>query len=94
MRYDWKSEIEYAEGSKQFFEEIDRRFFRSVKPFMPWKKIPFDNLIPFDELKNKNVLEIGVGIRGGNHEVQHTRDYEHRSRSKCGSKGTVTHERS
>jgi hypothetical protein len=27
---------------------------------MPWKLIPFDNLIPFDELKCKNVLEIGL----------------------------------
>lgn len=62
MRYDWKREIEYEEGSKRFFGEIDRRFFSNVKLFMPWKHIPFDNLIPFDELKHKNVLEIGVGL--------------------------------
>lgn len=62
MRYDWKEDVEYEEGSKRFFEEIDRRFFGNVKPFMPWQRIPFDNLIPFDELKHKNVLEIGVGL--------------------------------
>jgi ubiquinone/menaquinone biosynthesis C-methylase UbiE len=62
MRYDWKKSIECEEGSRQFFEEIDRRFFCTVKPFMPWKHTPFDNLIPFDEIKHKNVLEIGVGL--------------------------------
>ena len=62
MRYDWKDGVEYAEGSKQFFEEIDRRFFGNVKPFMPWQRVPFDNLIPFEELKHHTVLEIGVGL--------------------------------
>ena len=62
MRYDWKDDVEYEEGSTRFFEEIDRRFFSNVKPFMPWKRIPFDNLIPFWNLKHKNVLEIGVGL--------------------------------
>ena len=28
---------------------------------MPWKKIPFDPLIDFDSLRDKDVLEIGVG---------------------------------
>jgi ubiquinone/menaquinone biosynthesis C-methylase UbiE len=62
MRYDWTKDIEYQEGSRRFFDEIDSRFFNAVKPFMPWKRIPFDTLIPFDELKHKYVLEIGVGL--------------------------------
>jgi len=33
--------------SRPFYEEIDRRFFDTVKRFMPWKKIPFDNLLDF-----------------------------------------------
>ncbi|UZR28745.1 class I SAM-dependent methyltransferase [Methylococcus mesophilus] len=61
MRYDWNQEIGSTEGSKAFFDEIDRRFFETIKRVMPWKEIPFDNVIPFDELKNKRVLEIGVG---------------------------------
>ena len=61
MRYDWKEELNYKEHSLDFYKEIDHRFFASVKEFMPWKKEPFDNLIPFEELKNYDVLEIGVG---------------------------------
>ncbi|MCX7177141.1 MAG: class I SAM-dependent methyltransferase [Proteobacteria bacterium] len=62
MRYDWKEDVEHTEGSKEFFEEIDRRFYGNVRPFMPWTRIPFDNLIPFEDLKHKSVLEIGVGM--------------------------------
>ncbi len=62
MRYDWNQKVTYEEGGKEFFDEIDRRFFGNVRPFMPWKRIPFDNLIPFSELKHKKVLEIGVGL--------------------------------
>lgn len=62
MRYDWNQEIASDEGSKQFFNDIDRRFFEASRAGMPWKKIPFDKLIPYDELKNKSVLEIGVGM--------------------------------
>jgi ubiquinone/menaquinone biosynthesis C-methylase UbiE len=61
MRYDWKDEVGHEEFSKPFFDEIDKRFFENVAEFMPWKKIPFDNLIPFDALKKAKVLEIGVG---------------------------------
>jgi ubiquinone/menaquinone biosynthesis C-methylase UbiE len=28
---------------------------------MPWRKVPFDAVIPFDDLRAKDVLEIGVG---------------------------------
>lgn len=62
MRYDWREEVGFEEGTKEFFEEIDRRFFVNVRPFMPWKRIPFDSLIPFEDLKSKSVLEIGVGM--------------------------------
>ncbi len=61
MRYDWKGEIPYEEFSKEFFAEIDRRFFSLAALYAPWKKIPFDVLIDFDSLKDKDVLEIGVG---------------------------------
>lgn len=62
MRYDWNQGLAAVVGSKHFFDEIDQRFFGAIKAVMPWREIPFDNLIPYDELKNKTVLEIGVGI--------------------------------
>ena len=61
MRYDWKEEISVEQGSKEFFDEIDRRFFNDAKCGIPSKAIPFDSLIPFDDLKKQVVLEIGVG---------------------------------
>jgi ubiquinone/menaquinone biosynthesis C-methylase UbiE len=61
MRYDWKSRIPHAEFSPEFFGEIDRRFFAEARRFMPWRKTPFDALIPFDHLGAARVLEIGVG---------------------------------
>lgn len=62
MRYDWREKIGFAEGTKEFFEEIDKRFFMNVWPFMPWRRIPFDSLIPFEDLVSKDVLEVGVGM--------------------------------
>ena len=61
MRYDWKDGIPHEEFSKEFFEEIDRRFFSAVELYAPCKKIPFDWLLDFGSLRTKDVLEIGVG---------------------------------
>jgi SAM-dependent methyltransferase len=76
MRYDWKNSIQFAEFSKEFYAEIDRRFFDAVALYAPCKKIPFDWLIDFDSLKEKDVLEIGVG--NGSHAqllAQHSRSF-------------------
>ncbi len=61
MRYDWKKKIPYEEFTREFYQEIDSRFFSIVKDFMPWIKVPFDPLIDFESLSRKDVLEIGVG---------------------------------
>ena len=61
MRYDFTEELGASEFSREFYERIDERFFSDVWTYMPWKKIPFDPLIDFDTLGNKDVLEIGVG---------------------------------
>ena len=61
MRYDFTEKIQYREHSAEFYKEIDQRFFASVIQFMPWTKKPFDNLVDFENLRNKHVLEIGVG---------------------------------
>jgi ubiquinone/menaquinone biosynthesis C-methylase UbiE len=61
MRYDWATKIAHPEFSKDFYEEIDRRFFDAASEYLPWKSIPFDRLIDFAELRDKDVLEVGVG---------------------------------
>jgi ubiquinone/menaquinone biosynthesis C-methylase UbiE len=61
MRYDWSQEIACPEFSREFYEEIDRRFLSNVRAYMPWKRVPFDPLIDFDSLRDQDVLEIGVG---------------------------------
>ncbi len=61
MRYDWRDKLDAAPGSAAYFAEIDRRSLSSVRQFMPWCTLPFDAVIPFDQLAGKDVLEIGVG---------------------------------
>jgi ubiquinone/menaquinone biosynthesis C-methylase UbiE len=61
MRYDWSKKIGRPEFSKEFYEEIDRRFFAAASEYLPWKTIPFDRLIDFAGLQDKDVLEVGVG---------------------------------
>jgi ubiquinone/menaquinone biosynthesis C-methylase UbiE len=61
MRYDWKDGIPYEEFSKEFYIEIDKRFFDAVELYAPCNKIPFDWLIDFAALQTKDVLEAGVG---------------------------------
>ena len=62
MRYDWKEVVGYREFSKEFYEEIDKRFFGNAKEYLKDKSaLPFSELIDFDNLKNLDVLEIGVG---------------------------------
>lgn len=61
MRYDWRETLADPTGSEAYFKEIDRRFLAAAKAFMPWREIPFDAVIPFEELRDKDVLEIGIG---------------------------------
>lgn len=61
MRYDFSDGVAASEFSKEFYQEIDARFFSDVRTFMPWTSIPFDPLIDFHSLRDKDVLEIGVG---------------------------------
>ena len=61
MRYDWREAIPFAEGTKEYFDQVDSRFLESVRHYLPWHRYPFEQLIPYDELRNLDVLEIGVG---------------------------------
>lgn len=65
MRYDWLhgelDRIPYPEFSKEFYREIDQRFFLNANEYLPQINVPFDRLIDYKGLETKNVLEIGVG---------------------------------
>ncbi|MEY4964916.1 MAG: hypothetical protein RL274_499 [Pseudomonadota bacterium] len=61
MRYDWRDGLASDKATADFFGEIDRRFLFSVQKFLPCRTTPFDALIPFEKLGDKDVLEIGVG---------------------------------
>lgn len=61
MRYDWNEGIAAKEHTREFYEEIDRRFFYDASRYMPSRKLPFDEIVPFDWLPQWDVLEIGVG---------------------------------
>jgi ubiquinone/menaquinone biosynthesis C-methylase UbiE len=61
MRYDWREGIAATDQSPDFFAEIDKRFFDAAQVYLPWRKLPFETLIDFQGLRDKDVLEIGVG---------------------------------
>jgi SAM-dependent methyltransferase len=76
MRYDWKDRLAPPEFSREFYQEIDRRFFEDAQHYMPALQRPFDRLVPFAELGGCDVLEIGVG--SGSHAqliAPHCRSY-------------------
>ena len=76
MRYDWRDQIPYPEFSKEFYQEIDQRFFDDAEKYLPTNSIPFDQLINFETITDQNVLEIGVG--NGSHAqllAEHAKSY-------------------
>lgn len=62
MRYDWLESVSYREFSKEFFQEIDRRFFENADDFATRHGRHFDRFIDFNAIEGKDVLEIGVGM--------------------------------
>jgi 2-polyprenyl-3-methyl-5-hydroxy-6-metoxy-1,4-benzoquinol methylase len=60
MSYDWHRTLPAPEGTRQFYEEIDRRFFSSSSFYRG--NTPFERYIPFDRLGGARVLEIGCGL--------------------------------
>jgi SAM-dependent methyltransferase len=61
MTYDWRGEIPYETGSPEHLGEVERRFLSEAWFAQPPGAHPFSTLIPFDELREKSVLEIGCG---------------------------------
>lgn len=60
MSYDWHGIIRLAEGTQEYFDEIDGRNFASSPSYRG--KRTLDRLIPFDQWRGKRVLEIGCGL--------------------------------
>jgi ubiquinone/menaquinone biosynthesis C-methylase UbiE len=61
MRYDFTEAHGAQEFTPAFYDEVDRRFLKSVQEEFPWAAVPFDNFIDYAALKNQAMLEIGVG---------------------------------
>ncbi len=61
MSYDWKEKIDSPKYSQEWFDAIDERFIFGARLF-GHGAAPFDQIIPFETLKGKDVLEIGCGM--------------------------------
>lgn len=64
MTYEWGAQNPHQPGTREWFEEIDRRFFSSAVSFFahdPSDPRPFSRFIPYESLRGKKVLEIGCG---------------------------------
>ena len=60
MTYDWHGNISLAPGTREWFDEIDRRFVDASRPYLTSQR-PFDRIMPND-LHGQQVLEIGCGM--------------------------------
>ncbi len=91
MRYDWNEALAASEFSREFYGEIDRRFFDDAAHYLPPRVRPFDRLVPFDRLATCDVLEIGVG--NGSHAqllAPHCRSYTGIDLTEYAVKSTAT----
>jgi 2-polyprenyl-3-methyl-5-hydroxy-6-metoxy-1,4-benzoquinol methylase len=61
MSYDWNDRLTQVQYSKEWFDEIDKRFVNGARLFAHGSQL-FDRIIPFSELAGKRVLEIGCGM--------------------------------
>jgi 2-polyprenyl-3-methyl-5-hydroxy-6-metoxy-1,4-benzoquinol methylase len=61
MSYDWKQKIGASRFSREWFDELDRRFIHAARLFAH-DRSPFDRIIPFERLRGQKILEIGCGM--------------------------------
>jgi SAM-dependent methyltransferase len=61
MTYDWRGEIPYEAGTPEHLAEVERRFLAEAWFAQTPGETPFSGLIPFADLRDKHVLEIGCG---------------------------------
>ena len=60
MTYDWHGEVSLTPGTREWFNEIDRRFVDASRPYLT-SQCPFDRIMP-DDLHGQRVLEVGCGM--------------------------------
>ena len=75
MLYDWQRTMQLPVGSREFYEEIDRRFWAAAPFAHSSDGTPFGRLIEHDKWRGKSVLEIGCG--SGAHAAQLARTGTH-----------------
>ena len=68
MVYDWQRSMRLPAGSKEFYEEIDRRLWAAAPFARSSNGTPFGRLMEHDKWNGKRVLEIGCG--SGAHTAQ------------------------
>ena len=61
MSYDWRDKIVRQAFSREWFDEVDRRFVQSARHFAHTDR-PFGHIIPFDQIASQRVLEVGCGM--------------------------------
>ena len=61
MTYDWRGEIPHESGSPEYLAEVERRFLAAAWFGQAAGEPPFSALIPYADLADKDVLEIGCG---------------------------------
>jgi len=62
MLYERAEELDLEPWSPAYFAEVDRRFFAAAQESMPGGERPFDAVIDYEGLAEKDVLEVGVGL--------------------------------
>jgi len=62
MTYDWQGTLELTPGSREWFEEIDRRFLTSAYFAERPDGAPFGRFLRPEVVSDKEVLEVGCGM--------------------------------
>jgi 2-polyprenyl-3-methyl-5-hydroxy-6-metoxy-1,4-benzoquinol methylase len=61
MTYDWRKTLSHEEGTREFYEAIDNRFWTAAWFAHQPNEQPFNRLINYNDLRGKRVLEVGCG---------------------------------
>ncbi|MBI4525317.1 MAG: class I SAM-dependent methyltransferase [Deltaproteobacteria bacterium] len=62
MAYDWHGTLAFTPGTREWFEEIDRRFMASAYYARGTDGTPFGRFLKPEIVAGKNVLEVGCGM--------------------------------